>query len=59
MNTVNDYAEALTKGPTKGGVAAVVDELPYVEAFLTTKCSFTIVGDRFTTESWGFVSIYT
>jgi ionotropic glutamate receptor len=57
MNSIDDYAEALTLGPSKGGVAAVVEELPYVEVFLSTKCGFTIVGDPFTNGGWGFVSI--
>ncbi|KAF2310246.1 hypothetical protein GH714_007398 [Hevea brasiliensis] len=39
------YARALQLGPTKdGGVAAVVDELPYVDIFLSTQCTFRIVG---------------
>ena len=57
LETMNDFAEALTKGPANGGVAAIVDELPYIEIFLSTKCGFTIVGDQFTKGGWGFVSI--
>ena len=59
MDSINQYAEALRKGPDNGGVAAVVEELPYVEVFLSTICGFTIVGDQFTKGGWGFVSIYT
>lgn len=55
--SLNDYAEALTKGPKKGGVAAVVEELPYVEIFLETKCGFTRAGDPFTKGGWGFVRL--
>ncbi|KAJ9186317.1 hypothetical protein P3X46_001904 [Hevea brasiliensis] len=49
------YAKALQLGPKKkGGVAAVVDELPYVEHFLSTQCAFRIVGQEFTKSGWGF-----
>ncbi|KAG8632207.1 hypothetical protein MANES_18G003400v8 [Manihot esculenta] len=48
------YARALELGPKKGGVAAVVDELPYVELFLSTQCTFRIVGQEFTKSGWGF-----
>lgn len=51
------YAEALNRGPDNGGVAAVVEELPYVQLFLSTHCNFTIVGEVFTKGGWGFVSI--
>lgn len=52
------YAKALKDGPEKGGVAAVVDERPYVESFLSKQCTFRIVGQEFTKSGWGFVSIY-
>ncbi|KAK4744431.1 hypothetical protein SAY87_010743 [Trapa incisa] len=49
------YAEALRKGPGKeGGVAAIVDELSYVELFLSSQCAFRIVGQEFTKSGWGF-----
>ncbi|EEF52890.1 glutamate receptor 3 plant, putative [Ricinus communis] len=49
------YATALQRGPKKaGGVAAIVDELPYVELFLSSQCSFRIVGQEFTKSGWGF-----
>lgn len=51
-----DYAKALKDGPRKGGVAAVVDERAYMELFLSTQCSFSIVGQEFTRNGWGFVS---
>lgn len=51
------YAKALYDGPKKGGVAAVVDERPYVELFLSSQCSFRVVGQEFTKSGWGFVSI--
>ncbi|KVH88976.1 Extracellular ligand-binding receptor [Cynara cardunculus var. scolymus] len=50
-----DYLNALHLGPKRGGVAAIVDELPYIELFMTyTKCEFKIVGREFTKSGWGF-----
>ena len=51
------YAKALELGPSNGGVAAVVDERPYVDLFLSTECKFAIIGSEFTRSGWGFVSI--
>lgn len=44
------YASALMTGK----VAAVVDEHPYVERFLSKCCKFSIVGEGFTRGGWGF-----
>lgn len=57
LGSPEEYADALSRGPENGGVAAVVDELPYVQLFLSTQCKFTIVGQEFTKSGWGFVSI--
>lgn len=57
LNSPEEYAEALNKGPKKGGVMAVVDERPYVELFLSSQCNFRIVGQSFTRSGWGFVSV--
>ncbi|EPS72720.1 glutamate receptor, partial [Genlisea aurea] len=55
MKTQADYVDALVRGPDHGGVAAIVDELPYVELFLSnTKCRFSTVGREFTKSGWGF-----
>ncbi|XP_002524179.2 glutamate receptor 3.4 isoform X2 [Ricinus communis] len=49
------YLTALQRGPKGGGVAAIVDELPYVELFLSnTNCAFRTVGQEFTKSGWGF-----
>lgn len=45
-----DYANALQRGQ----VAAVVDELPYIEIFLSSYCNFRTVGQEFTKSGWGF-----
>ncbi|KAL5199790.1 hypothetical protein ABZP36_020993 [Zizania latifolia] len=54
LNTIDEYADALNRGPKNGGVAAIVDEMPYVEIFLSYHCNFRIVGQEFTKEGWGF-----
>ncbi|KAM7498284.1 hypothetical protein LguiA_022698 [Lonicera macranthoides] len=55
LKTQEEYVNALHLGPKGGGVAAIVDELPYVELFLSnTNCEFTTVGQEFTKSGWGF-----
>ncbi|XP_020257129.1 glutamate receptor 3.4-like isoform X2 [Asparagus officinalis] len=49
-----DYANALERGQNRGGVAAVVDELPYIQFFLSRYCKFKMVGEQFTKSGWGF-----
>ena len=56
LGSPEEYARALDLGPNNGGVAAVVDERPYVELFLSSQCRFAIVGSEFTRSGWGFVS---
>jgi ionotropic glutamate receptor len=51
---IDQYADSLLRGPGGGGVAAIVDELPYVELFLSTNCQFRTVGQEFTKSGWGF-----
>lgn len=48
------YAQALKQGPKNGGVAAIIDELTYIELFLSTQTDFGIVGQPFTKSGWGF-----
>ncbi|KAK7283466.1 hypothetical protein RIF29_13005 [Crotalaria pallida] len=54
LGSPEEFANALQLGPGKGGVAAIVDERPYVEIFLSTQCTFRIVGQEFTRSGWGF-----
>ncbi|GAV81549.1 Lig_chan domain-containing protein/SBP_bac_3 domain-containing protein/ANF_receptor domain-containing protein [Cephalotus follicularis] len=54
LNSAEEYDKALTNGPNKGGVIAVVDEQAYMEVFLSTRCDFSIVGQEFTKTGWGF-----
>lgn len=57
LRTPEESAKALEDGPTMGGVAAYVDERAYIELFLASRCDLTIVGQEFTRDGWGFVSI--
>lgn len=51
-----EYLSALEQGPREGGVAAIVDELPYIKALLSnSNCKFRTVGQEFTRTGWGFV----
>lgn len=52
------YGRALRQGPRNGGVAAIVDELPFVEIFLSNQTEFGIIGRQFTRNGWGFVSCF-
>ncbi|CAM0906096.1 unnamed protein product [Alopecurus aequalis] len=54
LNSPSDYARALDLGSGKGGVSAIIDELPYVEIFLSKYCKFKTVGQVFTKGGWGF-----
>lgn len=56
LGSPEEYARELDLGPENGGVAAIVDERPYVDLFLSTKCKFSIIGSEFTKGGWGFVS---
>nr|CAD1821186.1 unnamed protein product [Ananas comosus var. bracteatus] len=57
LGSPQEYANALELGPENGGVAAVVDERPYIELFLAKECRFSIIGSEFTKSGWGFVSV--
>lgn len=49
------YADALMRGPKGGGVVAIVDELPYIQLFMSnTNCKFRTVGQEFTKSGWGY-----
>ncbi|RRT32930.1 hypothetical protein B296_00046651 [Ensete ventricosum] len=56
----DEYDEALSKGSAKGGVGAIIDEIPYAKVFISKYCGkYTIVGNIYRTEGFGFVSITT
>ncbi|KAF3577883.1 hypothetical protein DY000_02035035 [Brassica cretica] len=56
LDSIEEYERALKLGPNAlGGVAAIVDELPYIELFLAERTGFKIVGEPFMNRGWGFV----
>lgn len=52
LGSPQEYAEKLEAGV----VAAIVDERPYIDLFLSSNCRFQVVGQEFTKSGWGFVS---
>ncbi|XP_019088862.1 PREDICTED: glutamate receptor 3.2-like isoform X2 [Camelina sativa] len=50
LGSPKEYATALQNGT----VAAIVDERPYVDLFLSEFCGFAIRGQEFTRSGWGF-----
>ncbi|XP_076941127.1 glutamate receptor 3.2-like [Bidens hawaiensis] len=50
LGSLQEYAEKLETGI----VAAIVDERPYIDLFLSTNCGFQVVGEEFTANGWGF-----
>uniref|UniRef100_A0A0E0KUE9 Glutamate receptor n=1 Tax=Oryza punctata TaxID=4537 RepID=A0A0E0KUE9_ORYPU len=54
LGSPEEYKKALELGPSKGGVAAIVDERPYIELFLYQNPKFAVVGSEFTKSGWGF-----
>ncbi|XP_039808817.1 glutamate receptor 2.8-like isoform X4 [Panicum virgatum] len=55
-STADEYADALSRGPANGGVAAVFDEIPYLKLFLSQYCDgYAMVGPVYKTDGFGFV----
>ncbi|KAK7263529.1 hypothetical protein RJT34_31120 [Clitoria ternatea] len=55
LKTMQDYIDALQRGPSGGGVVAVVDELAYIEVLMSSAdCKFRTVGQEFTKSGWGY-----
>ncbi|XP_078150485.1 glutamate receptor 2.5-like [Carex rostrata] len=53
--SLEEFAGALDKGSANGGVAAIVDEIPYIKLFLAKNCkSYTMVGSIYKTAGFGF-----
>ncbi|KAJ0984989.1 hypothetical protein J5N97_003345 [Dioscorea zingiberensis] len=50
-----EYAEALAKGSQNDGVAAVIDEIPYLKVLLKDHCdNYTMAGQTYKTGGFGF-----
>ena len=57
--TPEEYDEALSNGSDNGGVAVIVDEIPYIKLFLLKYGSrYAMVGSIYKTDGFGFVSIF-
>ncbi|KAI4966710.1 hypothetical protein ZWY2020_037039 [Hordeum vulgare] len=51
----DDFHDALYKGSKNGGIAAVIDEVPYIKIFLSKHCKgYTMVGPIYKSEGFGF-----
>ncbi|MCL7024061.1 hypothetical protein MKW94_011546 [Papaver nudicaule] len=55
-SNAEEYGDALNKGSRNGGVAAIVDEIPYIKLFLAKYCTskYTIVGPTYKAAGFGF-----
>ncbi|KAL5973939.1 hypothetical protein ACLOJK_030598 [Asimina triloba] len=54
-STPEQYADALSKGSRNGGVAAIFDEIPYIQLFLGKYCGqYMMVGPTSRTDGFGF-----
>ncbi|KAH7867348.1 hypothetical protein Vadar_032294 [Vaccinium darrowii] len=56
-STFEEYDEALSRGSKNGGVAAIIDELPYIRLFLSDRkycAKYTMVGPIYKTAGFGF-----
>ncbi|KAG6385164.1 hypothetical protein SASPL_153992 [Salvia splendens] len=49
-----EYEAALKRGPANGGIAAIVDETPYVELFLSKQKDYGMARQPFTKSGWEF-----
>lgn len=56
--TPEQVTKSLEKGPRDGGIAAYIGQRAYIDIFLSSRCQFTVVGQEFTRNGWGFVSIF-
>ncbi|KAG9155390.1 hypothetical protein Leryth_017918 [Lithospermum erythrorhizon] len=55
--TVQEYAEALSKGNKNGGVGAIIDEMPYMKIFLANYPSgYALIETSLINNGFGFVS---
>ncbi|KAJ0531207.1 putative periplasmic binding protein-like I [Helianthus annuus] len=58
-STFEEYDRALQAGSRKGGVSAIMDELPYIRLFLAIYCNnYTMTNATYRTVGFGFVSSF-
>ncbi|XXG71027.1 hypothetical protein AAC387_Pa07g0373 [Persea americana] len=54
--TVDEYAEALSRGSSNNGVSAIIEEIPYIKVFLRKYFhKYDIAGPTFQSRGFGFV----
>lgn len=57
--SLEEYADALSRGSEKGGVSAIIDEIPYIKVFLAKySADYSMVRSMSTTNGFAFVSIH-
>ncbi|KAL6289619.1 hypothetical protein ACE6H2_007129 [Prunus campanulata] len=55
-NSVEEYADALSRGSKHGGVSAIVDEVPYIKIFLAHyPTGYSMIKPESSTNGFGFV----
>ena len=55
--SMEECDELLSKGSANGGIAAAIDEIPYMKLFLVNYCSkYTMLESIYKTNGFGFVS---
>ncbi|GMY29121.1 glutamate receptor 2.8-like [Fagus crenata] len=55
-NSTEECDELLSKGSANGGIAAAIDEIPYMKLFLRNYCSkYTMLESIYKTDGFGFV----
>ncbi|KAK0591069.1 hypothetical protein LWI29_035266 [Acer saccharum] len=56
FSSPEDHANALSRGSKKGGVSAIVDEIPYIKIFLSKySADYSVVGSMSTTNGFAFL----
>ncbi|KAH6793348.1 hypothetical protein C2S52_003825 [Perilla frutescens var. hirtella] len=54
-SSIEEYDDALSRGSKNGGVAAIVDEIPYIRLFLSKYChKYTMINPTHKTSGFGF-----
>lgn len=55
LGSPEEYAEALSRGSSNGGVTAIIDEIPYIKIFLGRySAGYAMIGSKSTTNGFSF-----
>ncbi|MCL7034541.1 hypothetical protein MKW94_002645 [Papaver nudicaule] len=55
-NTPGEFDELFSEGPSKGGIVAAFEELPYIELLLAKYCDkYMTIGEIYPNDGWSFV----